>query len=454
MRVKRYVVDSMPEAMEKIKTELGTDAIILNTKPIKRGGLFGLFGKQQIEVIAAVDQRTAEREPKQPGTRAVPTAANFAAKQAYQRTAATSHTHTPAPSVPSDNSRLQPEPIAAHAEVTSPEPPVPSQAAKREGPAAEMVRDEPQPEMVKPPEMKPSGQASYDQQIASELRDMREMVQKLLMLREHNSHLPEPFVAVRDRLLKQHVNDELVAQIMGDLLGAAPDPANLNGADAVKRVRTMIEELLQQKQPLPARIDRSVKFAFFFGPTGVGKTTTIAKLAAESMLRDKRKVGFITSDTFRIAAVEQLKTYANILNVPFEVVFTPKDMAGAIDRLGSCDLILVDTAGRNYRNDEYVRSMKELLRYGETAAHFLVLSLTTNYTDMKAILENFGSLPSGRAIFTKADETAVYGPILNVVHEFDLALSYITTGQNVPDDIILATPEIVAKMIMGDDSDG
>ncbi|WP_304415448.1 hypothetical protein [Brevibacillus aydinogluensis] len=182
----------------------------------------------------------------------------------------------------------------------------------------------------------------------------------------------------------------------------------------------------------------------------MGKTTTIAKLAADSMLKDKRRIGFITADTYRIAAVEQLKTYANILNVPLEVIFSPKEIVQAKERLSGCDLIFVDTAGRNFRNDEYVQGIRELLRHDADCLNFLVLSLTAKYSDIKAIIRNFDDVPVSRVIFTKADETEAYGAMLNVAYETGLPFSYITTGQNVPDDIVAATPALVANMIMGD----
>lgn len=159
------------------------------------------------------------------------------------------------------------------------------------------------------------------------------------------------------------------------------------------------------------------------------------------MLKEKRKVGFITADTYRIAAVEQLKTYANILNVPFEVVFSPKEIPQAMERLSGCDLIFVDTAGRNYRNDEYVQGIRDLVVADQNSLNFLVLSLTSKYSDMKTIIRNFDDVPVSRVIFTKADETDAYGAMLNVAFETELSISYVTTGQNVPDDIIVATPD-------------
>jgi flagellar biosynthesis protein FlhF len=420
----------MPDALEKIRVELGKDAIILNTKPIKTGGFLGFFSKQQIEVIAAVDQKPLTLDKGGAAAkheRPTPAVSGHHAAQAYRRTSGGT--------VATVEKNESPAQESAGMVLTKERPSV-SQSI----PTAEL----------KPTANKHERTAVSDDpnELARELRDMREMFRKLL-LKDKDAHLPAPVLSVRNRLLAQEVDEEMVSSFISDLLKRTEEPTDLSEEEAFEKAAEIVKELLMKTSPAPARIERSAKYAFFFGPTGVGKTTTIAKLAAECMLKEKRKVGFITSDTFRIAAVEQLKTYANILNVPLEVVYSPKEIEQAMERLKHCDLILVDTAGRNYRNDEYVSGIKELLQYGETSVHYLVLSLTAKYADMKAISSNFYDVPQARVIFTKADETQAYGPILNIVKHFGLSLSYITTGQNVPDDIVLATPEKVTKMILG-----
>jgi flagellar biosynthesis protein FlhF len=191
------------------------------------------------------------------------------------------------------------------------------------------------------------------------------------------------------------------------------------------------------------------RIVHFVGPTGVGKTTTIAKLAAEQVLKYNRKVGFITSDTYRIAAVEQLKTYATILNVPLEVVFSPQDLSKAYEQLQDRDLIFMDTAGRNYRNEMYVSELNALLRSQGKSETFLVLSLTTKYKDMKAITDNFSKFKLDKVLFTKLDETDSYGAVVNLVHDFKLQLSYVTHGQNVPDDITELDEQRILDLILG-----
>ncbi|MFH5183187.1 hypothetical protein ACHHV8_11460 [Paenibacillus sp. TAB 01] len=167
------------------------------------------------------------------------------------------------------------------------------------------------------------------------------------------------------------------------------------------------------------------------------------------MLKYHRKVGFITSDTYRIAAVEQLRTYATILNVPLEVVFSPQDLPKAFEQLKDRDIIFMDTAGRNFRNEMYVSELNSLLHAGGKSETFLVLSLTTKYKDMKAIADNFSKFKLDKVLFTKMDETDSYGAVVNLVHDFQLQLSYVTNGQSVPDDISELSEQHIVDLLLG-----
>jgi flagellar biosynthesis protein FlhF len=185
------------------------------------------------------------------------------------------------------------------------------------------------------------------------------------------------------------------------------------------------------------------------GPTGVGKTTTIAKLAALHVLGGQRKVGLITTDTFRIAAVEQLRTYANILNVPLQVVYQPSELQHALNALADCDLILMDTAGRNFRIDRNVIEMKHILSAVPVDETYLVLAMTSKPDDLDRVAAVFQELPVDKFLFTKMDETSTYGAILNLMMTYRKPISYVTTGQNVPDDIEVANVEKVLRLIFG-----
>jgi len=189
---------------------------------------------------------------------------------------------------------------------------------------------------------------------------------------------------------------------------------------------------------------------FFMGPTGVGKTTTIAKLTSDFILNYNLRLGLITADTYRIAAVEQLKTYAEILSVEVGVVYSTKDFIECIGRLtAKYDMILVDTAGRSHKNSENLTELSELLAACPAAEKHLVLSLTTKCDDLLQIIEAYSDIADFDIIFTKLDETQELGSILNICHLTQKRISYVTNGQNVPDDISIVEPEKIARALLG-----
>src|SRR5699024_5741910 len=192
------------------------------------------------------------------------------------------------------------------------------------------------------------------------------------------------------------------------------------------------------------------KIVHFVGPTGVGKTTTLAKVAAKSMLEDKKHVAFITTDTYRIAAIEQLKTYAKILDIPVEIAYSNEDYKQAIDKFSGYDLILVDTAGRNFREDKYSKEMIETVQLEENTETYLVLSLTAKPKDLFDIQQQFKQLPIKEIVFTKLDETTQFGSVLSIMKAMNKGVAYITNGQDVPDDLMEPTPERIIDLSIGD----
>ena len=177
----------------------------------------------------------------------------------------------------------------------------------------------------------------------------------------------------------------------------------------------------------------------------------MAKIAALCLLKYKKKIAFITTDTYRIAAIEQLKTYANILNVPIEVCYNVEDFQKAKILFENYDLVFIDTAGRNFRDPKYVAELKNIIDFKKDMETYLVLSLASKQCDMEEIYQQFSSIEIDKLIFTKADETSSYGAMLNVIHSWRKATAYITNGQNVPDDIVTATPENVINHIIGEE---
>ncbi|MBQ4494527.1 MAG: flagellar biosynthesis protein FlhF [Selenomonadaceae bacterium] len=191
-----------------------------------------------------------------------------------------------------------------------------------------------------------------------------------------------------------------------------------------------------------------VRIAALLGTTGVGKTTTLAKVAAKFVLEQKTDVALITADTYRISAVEQLKTYSDILELPLEIVYNPTELASAIERHRDKDLILIDTAGRSQHNDYQMRELEEFLRVNPRIEKHLVISATTKFTDAKHIMSKFAAVEPDRIIFTKVDETASLGMIINLLRDKKFSLSYITTGQSVPDDIDPASSDVLANLLL------
>lgn len=189
------------------------------------------------------------------------------------------------------------------------------------------------------------------------------------------------------------------------------------------------------------------------GPTGVGKTTTIAKMAARAVLEKKKKVGFITTDTYRIAAIEQLKTYAALLQAPVEIVYNAKDYAEAIQKLDHMDLIFIDTAGRNYKETKYVEDLKSLIQFSEQIESYLVLSLTSKQKDLESIIEQFKNLQIEKFIFTKLDETNSIGTMFNLMIKYNKGLAYYTNGQEVPEDIEQPNSDNLLELFFKENSD-
>ena len=206
--------------------------------------------------------------------------------------------------------------------------------------------------------------------------------------------------------------------------------------------------ILKLGQPKMISVDGvTPKFIFFIGPTGVGKTTTIAKIASKYKVNEKLKVAFLTADTYRVAAVEQLRTYANILGIPLKVIYSEDEMRLAKEEFADYDLIFVDTAGRSHRSKEQrddIESMVDVIPEEEREI-YLVLSATTKYRDLIKITEAYSEIINYNLIFTKLDETGTIGNLFNIRMLTEAPLSYATFGQNVPDDITRIDPQNIAK---------
>lgn len=452
MRVKRYIVDTMPDAMEKIRSELGADAVILSTKDLKVGGFLGMFGKRKIEVIAATEEngKSAEKGASGNGSRtsgmkpppaapvirpAVPDAYRKSAQMFAAAASEAMKSPTP-PSVPPEEDREAI--LAAAASIKGFEerrqPVKNAQSLSQAVPLEGRVED--------------SKRSTAEERLLDEFREMKLWISQLAKQQNQGRELPELLHQTRNRLIEQDLDEELIDGWIESAYQDWLDSGKTAHDEQLRAVlRKSVSSFLEDR--IGDGISSDTKIVYIAGPTGVGKTTTIAKLAADQIFRARKKVGFITADTYRISAIEQLRTYSSILNVPLEVVQSPGDVQRALQRLADCDLILMDTAGRNYLNEIHVAELHSLLNFEKHSETYLVLSLTSKTQDMIKITEHFSKYGLDKVIFTKLDETASVGPMYNLLHHYPLKASYIANGQNVPDDLLPATRELMLDMILG-----
>jgi flagellar biosynthesis protein FlhF len=262
------------------------------------------------------------------------------------------------------------------------------------------------------------------------------------------SDLPAELFQLFTGLIEADVSDEVAR----GLVEAVRREANADELQDIDALRARATGLIQNQIAIAPPI-RSIpgqrRLVALVGPTGVGKTTTIAKLAANFRLREKCRVGLITVDTYRIAAVEQLRTYADIIDLPMEIVATPREMHQAVARMGDMDLILMDTAGRSPRDEVKIQELKSMLAEAAPDEVHLVLSSVASAATLAKTAEQFATVGTSALILTKLDEALSLGNLLPLVQASHLPLSYLTHGQNVPDDIAPADAARLARVVMG-----
>jgi len=383
MKVKKYIAPSMQEAMKKIRTEMGNDAVILNSKIIQTGGFLGLFTKKKIEVIAAMDPDVPANENK---------AVNPINKE------------TSKPQVHLSQNDLG-RPVAY------------------------------------------GSQINYDQTpLFDEISELKSMI-RAISVDGKSEIYPQPLKLLLEKMTKQEISSALRGEVITDLLDFwYSQKGNVSNEDLVIKQKEFFAHYLAELDFEGISYKR--KYINVIGPTGVGKTTTLAKLAAECVLQKKKKVAFITTDTYRIAAIDQLKTYAKILDVPIEVCYTIDDFKQAKQKLSMYDYIFIDTAGRNFLEHKYVADLQKIIDFDDEMETFLVLAATAKLADMLAVYEQFAVIPIHKLIFTKLDETSASGSLFDVMIKTKKGIAYTTHGQNVPDDIKAATREHIVEQIL------
>lgn len=451
MQVKTVRASSVKEAMEQIKDELGSDAVLLHTKKYREGGVLG--GEEMIEVTAAVDE-TQARMPRSASAYAPPPAPILPTNAVSQYRMSDASAREGAVAMPAGSVVPAYDAYAPETPTALPQTYVPQEPSYApEGYAAPPPAQVRQPAYEPPapvPAPAPAEQQMPQQDDASaarirlledELAQMKTMLASMLAANQ-----PKETVSIRDALRRQDVREDLCE----DLAGKVPiADANLDSLDP--RAKDVLAGYLAQVMKFTDGLKQNphgARVVAFIGTTGVGKTTTLAKVAAHFVLEQNLKGALITADTYRISAVEQLKKYAEILGLPVEVVYSSADLRKAITRHRGKDFILVDTAGRSQYNEFQMDELKELLTAYPRMEKHLVVSATTKEQDAAEIMERFSACGPDRIIFTKTDETRTVGMVLNLLAGRELPLSFLSNGQSVPDDIIPATAQRLAELLL------
>lgn len=427
-QLQRFRGDTLDEAYQKMRQALGDQAIVLRTTSVSEGGILGIFGRKKIELTASAPA------PKTPNTIRPLTPV----EKKYTSTS------PPALDTVKDDRVAYFEKLVGDAQkrMTRQSQPSPRRAAIGQAATAPIL-----------PFKKPQPQKKETDVIRQDIQELREMLQ-VLMSESPTAGLPGEFVAHYRTLLETGVSRKIAASLIADVI---------EGSDAaILRDHRIFSERLKMQLRRRAKIHGGItltpgtrKIVALVGPTGVGKTTTLAKLASHFAMRERGRVALVTADTYRIAAVEQLRVYANIIGLELLVVNDAKEMAAARKTLKDYDLVLMDTAGGSQFNLQQIGELKKVLRAAQPDEVMLVLSANTAVEDLRHIVSNFvirflamGEKWNTSLLFTKLDETRRYGPLFTILCEAGLPLSYFGIGQNVPDDIVLAHPGMIASLVL------
>ena len=304
--------------------------------------------------------------------------------------------------------------------------------------------------MESSPGMEWAAKAMFRDELKGQLNELHSLVEDLCRRSRYTAEhdWSDGLFRLYARLIEAEIGEDLARELVDRLRQEAAGDEIDDSALAQARLLRMVEDEIEIAGPIRPALGHC-RLAALVGPTGVGKTTTIAKLAANFRLRDKRRVGLITVDTYRIAAVEQLRTYAEIIDLPMRVVATPEEMRAAVASMADLDLVLLDTAGRSPQDEVKLRELQALLTVADADEVHLVLSSAASPATLKRTAERFAAVGVTGLILTKLDEAAQLGALLPLLRSCKLPLSYLTNGQNVPDDISSAERRSLARGILG-----
>ena len=420
MIIKRFQAKTEEAALELARKELGSGMVVMNVKTVKKKGLFSIFKPQQVEVTVAL-----EEEEKQNFREAVAKVSEIAR-------------HSEA---------------AGNSQSTKTEP---AQGAKQVKAETKL-----QPDKAKQPEKKVQTEDSRQESVIEEkLSTLQNLLEKQIGSTQEEEKKSEGeekkedsnvafFHLLYKMLLDNEIEETYANQLVEELDGSVKPDMPIDYLLSVV-YQKMVLKFGQTKTIQSA--EKGPKLVYFIGPTGVGKTTTIAKIASRLSVVEKKKIVLLTADTYRIAAAEQLRTYANILDVPFRIIYTPQEIRSAIEDYAAYDYIFVDTSGHSQKNTDQRDDTVALLRAADGQAEkevYLVVSATTKYRDLLNIADTYQKLTDFRLVFTKLDETQCQGNLFNLRLHTDAPMSYVTCGQNVPDDIGEFDAQKTVKLLLG-----
>ena len=294
----------------------------------------------------------------------------------------------------------------------------------------------------------PNNSSKYEEKldnINDDLAELKKIIYEIPREMKKEEKLPENLEIFRKIMINNGIDVDIVNQILRKI----NVQINLKDKD-IDAIEKIIEYNLMEYlgDPQPITMDNDKKIIFFVGPTGVGKTTTLAKIAASLVMDNKYKIGLITSDTYRIGAVDQLKIYSDILDLPLEIAYNQDDMYKAFDLFQDKDIILVDTAGRNHNDIEQINQLDDVLKSTEVKEIYLLLSATIDRKVLQGLINKYSALGDFKLIITKIDEAENYGNIFNIRYNSNKELSYYTAGQGVPEDIQIINKEVIVEKLI------
>lgn len=474
MQLKTYRGNSMADALAEVKRDLGQNAVILHARTIRVGGVAG-FGTKNMYEITASNQETPVKQPR------IATRSAARTTEAGAESAVAVATRPPVPAAVAAAARnaavtevdsFQPIEYGTRRPVEVVAPERQSEAASEQAPShgsaaaipaienKPLTRSHPSPArgLATRVELRPTTQAAV-RSIDEELASIKQLVGQLLQeqrLAAARAGVAAPSVGASDPLASAmlKLSERLIAPTLAEaLLGEVRDTLE---AHELRDENTVQNTLLSRMAarirvlagPGPASTKPGPRTIAVVGSTGVGKTTTIAKIAATCKLRQNQRVGLITCDTYRIAAVDQLRTYANIIGLPLKVALTPMEVASARAQLADCDIVFVDTPGRAPTDERRLEELRRFIESSEAGEIHLALSAGSAEGVMRRAASAFSRLKPDRILLTKLDEAETLGPAFNVLCDLGLPLGCVTTGQEVPDDIEHANPERFARWVL------